>query len=651
MAAPMHSTPHVVHSTLGTTFTGVLHPKSTPECPIHQFRGIKYASIPARFRQSTLFQAYPPYTDASSYGPICPQPQMSHTVEEELFGFPADDTIPNPKLQQDEFECLNLNITCPAGVPVPPQLPVMVWIHGGGDRGSGSSWAYDGGAIVQKSVELGKPVILVTINYRIGLFGFAASPALKEDNELAGDVGVGNYGLHDQRQALLWIRNNISAFGGAPSSVTLFGSSTGAADIVSHLLSSHNTIAPLFHRAILQSPMTDPSPPNVYASGSMMSRLLCRINGLASNDVSQLRKVPPEELVKLSWHTRVTDDGVWFKPDWKSWLEEDKSTALQRRRSHSRHSRRSRSRTNSTHRSKSRLRRSSRSRPPSNLQPIIIGDSSPSYPCSSTSVDFMSLWTSALLTRRLRAVCQSLTVSSRLLRAYDLDPSQMEAEDGEEDLFEIEARVRDLVHDARVGWPTDRVAEAALLDRGGRDVWRYVFDEEGVEDVRCFFDCAKPTIIPDAGFPSTERKTYESDEFAGTFSEDEISSSSSEDSFDDGSDGRDSVYDSFDDDAWGNSSFSCYSPYQLVRDALQSRWLAFSYGESPWNESGVYVFGPEGETGERSQRIFEGRRRREVWKETLQPLGMGLVWKVGVELGRGPTGVGMGVSVVGSMKA
>jgi hypothetical protein len=76
--------------------------------------------------------------------------------------------------------------------------------------------------------------------------------------------------------------------------------------------------------------------------------------------------------------------------------------------------------------------------------------------------------------------------------------------------------------------------------------------------------------------------------------------------------------------------------YARVRDTIQERWISFANGEAPWHEDKVFVFGPEGETGERSSRIFEGRRRKHIWKETLEPLGMPLVYKVGLELSRGP---------------
>ena len=138
--------PVVLHEDLKTTFTGAIHSVSTPEAPIHQYLGIKYASIPARFRQSRLYTHYPPQTDCSRFGcvrsrdahtgscptspyrPICPQPQFK-SVEEELFNL-TEDCIPNQALKQSEFDCLNLNITCPASATPDSHFPVMLWIHG-----------------------------------------------------------------------------------------------------------------------------------------------------------------------------------------------------------------------------------------------------------------------------------------------------------------------------------------------------------------------------------------------------------------------------------------------------------------------------------------------------------------------------------------
>jgi len=90
-----------------------------------------------------------------------------------------------------------------------------------------------------------------------------------------------------------------------------------------------------------------------------------------------------------------------------------------------------------------------------------------------------------------------------------------------------------------------------------------------------------------------------------------------------------------DDDDWMTTSVDEYS-YARVRNAIQERWISFAYGETPWREDKVFVFGPEGETGERSTGIFDGRRRKKMWKEAFEPLGHTLVQKFGVELSRGP---------------
>ena len=112
--------------------------------------------------------------------PICPQDKLAKSMEETLFGI-SQQEIPQQDLKQDEFDCLNLNITCPAGLTPLSRLPVMLWIHGlvvcrticstcsyfnshlsGGDIGSGSGWFYDGGKLVHRSMIIGKPVIIVT---------------------------------------------------------------------------------------------------------------------------------------------------------------------------------------------------------------------------------------------------------------------------------------------------------------------------------------------------------------------------------------------------------------------------------------------------------------------------------------------------------
>ncbi|KAF9443507.1 alpha/beta-hydrolase [Macrolepiota fuliginosa MF-IS2] len=611
-----HPYPKLHHVVLDTTFCGINHSASTPDAPIHQYLGIKYASIPARFRQSKLFSSYPTITDTSEYGPICPQSQEHKTTEEILFGVNPSD-IPHQDLKHDEFECLNLNITCPAGLGIHSRLPVMVWIHGGGDRGSGSSWIYDGGAMVRKSIEIGKPMILVTLNFRIGLLGFACSPAIREDNIATGEDGTGNYGLRDQRKALEWLHYYIQEFGGDPRNITLFGESSGAMDIVCHLLSAANETRPLFSRAIIQSAIFEPYLPNVANAGWHLSRIM---SALHLSTVDHLRTVDVNTLASMHSMHRAIDDGVFFRKGWKDYfVHEDrhhgeKETPLLKTTLSPRHKSRSRSRLRDLC---SPSRPSVASTPKlqhlHNLQPIIIGD------CCSDSLLWsspISTWNAPAVVRRLKAVTQSLTKANNLLRAFEINNDTPD--------HEIVDRILELVNDARVAWPTEVIAENARRERGGRNVWRYVFDQEGpsrgvphhAADLIYLFDNVP---LPELKSPPPSEEFYCDGPFDDV-DDDEIEIERR--SF--GSE-----------DEWETYIVDQFS-YARVRDAIQERWISFAHGESPWHEDRVFVFGPEGETGERSRSIFEGRRRRQLWKDIFEPLGMQLVQKVGAELSRGP---------------
>ncbi len=126
--------------------------------------------------------------------------------------------------------------------------PVMVWIHGGGfTQGSGHQPGYDGTQLAKRGV------VLVTINYRLGAFGFMTHPALSAESPHGSS---GNYGILDQIAALKWVRDNIATFGGDPENVTVFGESAGGTGV--YLLTATPLAKGLFHRAILQSPWLDP---------------------------------------------------------------------------------------------------------------------------------------------------------------------------------------------------------------------------------------------------------------------------------------------------------------------------------------------------------------------------------------------------------
>jgi para-nitrobenzyl esterase len=190
---------------------------------ITEFRGIPYAAPPVgslRWRPPALPLAWTGTRDASAYGPACEQALALDPVSE---------------------DCLTLNIYEPVGTPVSGALPVMVWIHGGGFI-SGSGRDFDGITLSER----GK-VIIVTINYRLGYFGFLAHPALSaaDPNHVSG-----NYGLLDQQAAIAWVRRNIANFGGNPNQITIFGESAGGQSVIDQLISP--TAGPL-SAAIVQS--------------------------------------------------------------------------------------------------------------------------------------------------------------------------------------------------------------------------------------------------------------------------------------------------------------------------------------------------------------------------------------------------------------
>jgi len=218
-----------------------------------------------------------------------------------------------PELSED---CLYLNVWTAAEDPN-AKLPVMVWIHGGGlTLGWGHQRGYDGVAFAQQGV------VLVSINYRLGPFGYLAHPALSKESKR----GVsGNYGFLDQLAALRWVQKNIAAFGGDPGNVLIFGESAGGTSV--NALCASPLSKGLFHRAIAESAwitdtnfahLTEPSP--LVASAETLGiewaeRLLgAKPTGAV---LAKLRAVSAEEIVQKTasdYPVAATVDG-WFLTD------------------------------------------------------------------------------------------------------------------------------------------------------------------------------------------------------------------------------------------------------------------------------------------------------------------------------------------------
>ncbi|WP_405386197.1 carboxylesterase family protein [Streptomyces sp. NBC_01102] len=192
---------------------------------IAAYLGIPYAAAPFgvhRFRAPAPVEPWEGVKDAREFGPTAPQ---------RPYRPPLDRLIPEVDIPGDE--CLNLNIWTPEADRGP--LPVMVWIHGGSLRnGSAAMPLYDGRAFARDGV------VLVSVNYRLGVEGFGVFPDAPD-----------NRGLLDQIAALTWVKDNIAGFGGDPGCVTVCGESAGAISIAALLTSPR--AEGLFHRAILQS--------------------------------------------------------------------------------------------------------------------------------------------------------------------------------------------------------------------------------------------------------------------------------------------------------------------------------------------------------------------------------------------------------------
>jgi para-nitrobenzyl esterase len=196
-----------------------------------EFLGIPYAQPPIgdlRWREPVPAKPWSGARNATAFGAPCAQPDLGEWNRHDA--------------ETGKEDCLFLNVIAPEW-PVTKPLPVMFWIHGGANEGgTASSALYKDGTLVNHGV------ILVTINYRLGIFGFLAHPELTAES---AHHSSGNYGLSDQVLALHWVRDNIRNFGGDPGNITAFGQSAGAID--ASLLMTSPLAKNLFQKAIAQS--------------------------------------------------------------------------------------------------------------------------------------------------------------------------------------------------------------------------------------------------------------------------------------------------------------------------------------------------------------------------------------------------------------
>jgi len=273
LSASLHADPLKVK-----TEQGKLIGKTINNGKVRAFMGLPYAAPPVGDLRWTA--PHPPAKwkgerDATKFGAHCAQGRVFDDMVFQDAG-PSED-------------CLFLNVYTPADAEKGSKLPVMFWIHGGGYSGGGSSEPRHNGDFLPT-----KGVVLITINYRLGVFGFLVTEELAKE----GNGSAGNYGLMDMVAALQWVKTNIGAFGGDPGNVTIFGESAGSF-AVSTLMASPMAQG-LFVKAIGESGAAFPSALNL---GGESVKQRAEIDGkcvatMGVKDLAELRAMPTDKVLE-----------------------------------------------------------------------------------------------------------------------------------------------------------------------------------------------------------------------------------------------------------------------------------------------------------------------------------------------------------------
>jgi para-nitrobenzyl esterase len=269
---------------------GLLSGSAGTSPDVRVFKGIPYAAAPIgdlRWKAPKAAASWDGARDATKYSPVCVQEP-----------YPEGSIYRRPPQPMSE-DCLYLNVWT-AAQSATERRPVMFWIHGGGlTRGNGSAPTYDGESLAKKGV------VVVTINYRLGVFGFLAAPELTRESDRNSS---GNYGLLDQIAALEWVRKNIAAFGGDPQRVTIFGESAGSWSV--NYLMATPLAKGLFQRAIGESAAAFgvmKKMEQVEQSGSKLAA------SMGADSVRALRVKSAEDVLKAA-------SGTSFPPNLDGWL-------------------------------------------------------------------------------------------------------------------------------------------------------------------------------------------------------------------------------------------------------------------------------------------------------------------------------------------
>src|SRR5580698_4111609 len=274
---------------------GIVKIEASTRTAVHEFLGIPYAAPPMgklRWMPPQPVAHWREPLEATKFGHTCPQAE-----ELGVFAGPASVTE----------DCLFLNVFTTQlgrGNGQSKGLPVFVWIHGGGDV-DGESNDYDASKLATGG-PLGTPTVVVTMNYRLGLFGFFAHPAIDAEGHL-----FGNYAVLDQQAVLQWVQRNAAAFGGDPTRVLLGGQSAGASD------TGYNMISPLakglFNRALYESsPLSAVTPYSIgLTAGTNFAVAAGCGSGSDAATAACLRALPVRQILQLEGTANTTSyDGM-----------------------------------------------------------------------------------------------------------------------------------------------------------------------------------------------------------------------------------------------------------------------------------------------------------------------------------------------------
>lgn len=273
---------------------------------VRAFLGIPYAAPPVgelRWKPPAAAEKWDGVRKATKFG--------SHCMQGNVYG---DMVFRDPGPSED---CLTLNVWAPIDAE---KLPVMVWIYGGGFVAGGTSEQRQDGSNLAK---LG--VVVVSMNYRLGIFGFFVHPGLAAESD---KQAAGNYGLLDQLAALQWVQRNIAAFGGDPGNVTIFGESAGSFSVSAQMASP--LAKGLFQRAIGESGGAFAKVGLEFKAGSERESEDAKFaeTALGAKTIAELRAIPAKKLVDASMKNNAGRDVFSFSPDVDGYFLPESAEAL-----------------------------------------------------------------------------------------------------------------------------------------------------------------------------------------------------------------------------------------------------------------------------------------------------------------------------------